>query len=67
MSDKKKAALHPDRITLEELNGHIFINIVFNNEQEDTLIQIDSSEAEYLLNELNVMQEKILIASEYAE
>lgn len=67
MLDKKNVELYPDKLRLEVSNGHHFLNISFNDKQEDLLIKINHSEIKYLLTELKSAQQKYLIASEYEE
>jgi hypothetical protein len=65
MLDKKKIELYPDKLLLEESNGHLCLNIFLNYKQENLLIKLNHSEIECLSTELNLVQQKFLIASEY--
>lgn len=65
MLDINKIELYPDKLRLEEINGHYFLDFYFNDKHESLLIKINRSEIKCLSTELNSAQQKYLIASEY--
>lgn len=65
MTDKTEIELHPDKVMLESSNGHIFMNISFNNKRQNLLIELNHSQINYISTELNLLKQKALIASEY--
>ncbi len=65
MLDKGSTTLIPDRTILIESNGCVYLSLVFNGQQDNILIQLGGFEVNYLTDELEAINKRLLISSEY--
>lgn len=65
MLDKTNTTLTPDRTTLVESNGCFYLSLSFNDRQDNILIKLGLFEVNYLADEFDDLNQRILIGSEY--
>ncbi|WP_208662312.1 hypothetical protein [Kosakonia sp. MUSA4] len=65
MLDKSNTTLTPDRTTLVESNGCVYLSLAFNDKRGNVLIKLGMFEVNYLADEFDDLNQRILISSEY--
>lgn len=65
MLDKSNTTLTPDRTTLIESNGNVYLSLAFNDKRGNVLIKLGMFEVNYLADEFDDLNQRILIGSEY--
>lgn len=65
MLDKSNTTLTPDRTTLIESNGSVYLSLAFNDKRGNVLIKLGMFEVNYLADEFDDLNQRILISSEY--
>ncbi|MDD7996644.1 hypothetical protein FEI17_00205 [Kosakonia radicincitans] len=65
MLDKSNTTLTPDRTTLVESNGCVYLSFAFNDKKDNMLIKLGLFEVNYLADEFDELNQRILISSEY--
>lgn len=65
MLDKSNTTLTPDRTTLIESNGNVYLSLAFNDKRGNVLIKLGMFEVNYLADEFDELNQRILISSEY--
>ncbi|SEK90661.1 hypothetical protein SAMN04487787_104362 [Kosakonia sacchari] len=65
MLDKSNTTLTPDRTTLIESNGSVYLSLAFNDKRGNVLIKLGMFEVNYLADEFDDLNQRILIGSEY--
>lgn len=67
MLDKCVVALVPEAVTLVDMKDGLYIDLIFKDSKQNTLIKLNSVHAEYLATKLVNYRQKKLISIEYGE